>query len=162
MNLCFTNTQLFISQDINWWTGVMLIIVMVLSTVWTLVLTAPIHCRGSDVMLNLSKSVPTTKQTNLHLGWPEGKISTNVHFLWTIPLIEIYWNYLHSFKSQKVICLCFCVGAKWVKVKWKYLWKDTLCHQCHLPNWHLGHSAAFAQESFSHNALRRWKHPVHH
>ncbi len=33
--------------DINWWTGVVWIIVMFLSAVWTLILTAPIHCRGS-------------------------------------------------------------------------------------------------------------------
>ncbi len=35
------------SQDINWWTGVMWIIVMFLSAVWALILTAPIHCRTS-------------------------------------------------------------------------------------------------------------------
>ncbi len=51
--------QLFTSQDIkykhrfslhkilNWWTGVMWTIVMFLSAVWTLILTAPIHCTGS-------------------------------------------------------------------------------------------------------------------
>ncbi len=41
--------------------------IVFLSAVWTLILTAPIHCRGStgegDVMLNLSKSVMTKKQT---------------------------------------------------------------------------------------------------
>ncbi len=39
--------QLFPSQDVNWWAGVMWIIVMFLSAVWTLILTAPIHCRWS-------------------------------------------------------------------------------------------------------------------
>ncbi len=36
-------------QDINWWTGVdyLCIIVMFLLAVWSLILTAPIHCRGS-------------------------------------------------------------------------------------------------------------------
>ncbi len=34
-------------QDVNWWTGVVWIIVMFLSAVWTLILMAPIHCRGS-------------------------------------------------------------------------------------------------------------------
>ncbi len=34
-------------QDVNWWTGVLWIIVMFLSAVWTLILTAPIHCRGT-------------------------------------------------------------------------------------------------------------------
>ncbi len=40
-------TSLFTSQDVNWWTGVVWIIVMFLSAVWTLILTAPIHCRAS-------------------------------------------------------------------------------------------------------------------
>ncbi len=47
MDLFLTNTQLLASQDINWWTGVVWIIVMFLSAVWILILTAPIHCRGS-------------------------------------------------------------------------------------------------------------------
>ncbi len=41
------NTPLFTSQDINWWTGVVWIIVMFLSAVWSLILTAPVHCRWS-------------------------------------------------------------------------------------------------------------------
>ncbi len=47
MDLFLTNTQQFTSQDINCWTGLEWIIVMFLSAVWTLILTAPIHCRGS-------------------------------------------------------------------------------------------------------------------
>ncbi len=43
--------QLLSSQDVNWWTGVVWIIVMLLSAVWTLILTAPIHFRASDAML---------------------------------------------------------------------------------------------------------------
>ncbi len=39
MDLFLTNTQFF---HINWWTGVVWIIVMFLSAVWTLILTAPI------------------------------------------------------------------------------------------------------------------------
>ncbi len=45
----------------------------VLSAVWTLLLTAPIHCRGSvgeqDAMLHFYKSVRIKKQTPLHLAW---------------------------------------------------------------------------------------------
>ncbi len=37
--------QLLSSQDVNWWTGVVWIIVMFLSAVWSLILTAPIHCK---------------------------------------------------------------------------------------------------------------------
>ncbi len=57
------------------WSGVdyLWIIVMFLSAVWTLILTAPIHCRGSIgetlmqcyISPNLMK-----KQTHLHLEWP--------------------------------------------------------------------------------------------
>ncbi len=50
MYLFITNMQLFDSQDINWWNGVfnyLWIIDMFLSAVWTLILTAPIHWRGS-------------------------------------------------------------------------------------------------------------------
>ncbi len=47
MDLPLINMQLFISQDVNWWTEVVWIIVMFLSAVWTLILTAPIHRRWS-------------------------------------------------------------------------------------------------------------------
>ncbi len=44
-------------NDVNWWTEMLWIIVMFLSVVWTLILTAPIHLRwsiGEQVMLNFS------------------------------------------------------------------------------------------------------------
>ncbi len=47
MDLFHTNMPFLTSQDINRWTGVVWIIVMFLSAVWTLILTAPIHYRGS-------------------------------------------------------------------------------------------------------------------
>ncbi len=53
MMICFLQTQIFTSHGINWWTGVVWIIVMFLSAVWTLILTAPIPCRwciGEQVM----------------------------------------------------------------------------------------------------------------
>ncbi len=40
MDLFITNMQIFTSQDINWWT-------VDYCEVWTLILTAPIHCRGA-------------------------------------------------------------------------------------------------------------------
>ncbi len=52
------------------------IIVMFLSAVWTLILTAPIHCRGSiaeQVMQCYISPNLMEKQTRLHLGWPEGE-----------------------------------------------------------------------------------------
>ncbi len=38
-----SNKQLFTSQDVNWWTGVVWIIAMFLWAVWTLLWTAPIY-----------------------------------------------------------------------------------------------------------------------
>ncbi len=56
--------------------GVVCIIVMFLSAVWTLILTAPIHCSGSiaeQVMkLQISPNL-MKKQTHLRLVWPEGE-----------------------------------------------------------------------------------------
>ncbi len=73
VDLFLTNTQLLASQDglerITLW-----IIVMFLSAVWTLILTAPIHCRGSigeQVMQCYISPNLMKKQTCLHLGWPE-------------------------------------------------------------------------------------------
>ncbi len=47
MDLFLINMQLFTSLGLSYWTGVVWIIVMFLSAVWTLILTAPIHLRGS-------------------------------------------------------------------------------------------------------------------
>ncbi len=35
MDLFLTNMQILASQDVNWWTGAMWIIVMFISAVWT-------------------------------------------------------------------------------------------------------------------------------
>ncbi len=51
-NVKFVSYKLFTSQDVNWWTGVVWIIVMFLSAVWTLILTAPIHCRLKDPLVS--------------------------------------------------------------------------------------------------------------
>ncbi len=82
MDYCFvlTNLQLSLHKTLlesqshveDW------IIVMFLSAVWTLILVAPIHCRGSTGekvmrMLNFSKTVHMKKQTHLHLGCPESE-----------------------------------------------------------------------------------------
>ncbi len=55
MDLFLTNMQFFTSQYVNWWTGVVWIIVMFLSSVWTLILTAPIHWWASDAIPNCVK-----------------------------------------------------------------------------------------------------------
>ncbi len=82
------------------------IIVMFLSAVWTLILTAPIHCTGSigeQVMQCYIYPNLMKKQTHLHLGWPEdeyifskfsflGELFFNVSFL-TQYLIKMPKNY---------------------------------------------------------------------
>ncbi len=67
--------QLLSSPDVNWWTGVVWIIVMFLSAVWTLILTAPIHYRASiaETLIQRHISINLMKQTHPNLGWPEGK-----------------------------------------------------------------------------------------
>ncbi len=59
------------------WSSVdyLLIILMFLSAVWTLILTAPIHYGGyieEQEMLRYISPNLMKKQTHLHLGWPEG------------------------------------------------------------------------------------------
>ncbi len=81
------------SQDINWWTGVEWIIVMFLSAVWTLILTAPIHCRASiaeTVMQCYISPNLTRNKTHLHLGWSWGwaHFQPNFHYGATIPLTD--------------------------------------------------------------------------
>ncbi len=62
--------HLLSSQDINWWTGVVWIIVIFLSAVWTLILTAPIHCRASIAETLMQRHISTNlmkKQTHPNL-----------------------------------------------------------------------------------------------
>ncbi len=76
LDLFLTNMQLFASQDINTLTGFVWIILMFLSAVWTLILTAPIHCRASiaeEVMQCCISPNLMKKQTHLHLGCLEGE-----------------------------------------------------------------------------------------
>ncbi len=86
--------QLLSSQDgLMDWSGVdyLWIIVIFLSAVWTLILTAPIHCRASidetvmQCWISSEKSVLIKK--HILLGWPEGEyIFSKLIFWWTIPL----------------------------------------------------------------------------
>ncbi len=79
IHLFITNIQLFNSQEVNWWTEVMLF----LPAGWTLILTAPIHCRGP-----LGEQVI---ETHIHLGRPEGVNFQQIYiFGLTIPLTMDY------------------------------------------------------------------------
>ncbi len=104
MDFFLTNTQLLALHDVNWWTGVVWIIVMFLSVVWTLILTAPIHRRASigEQMMqcyiypNLMK-----KQTYQRLGWPcRGYIFSQFACLGEL--------FLLSYKS-------YCDPLKWIR-----------------------------------------------
>ncbi len=60
------------------WSGVdyLWIIVMFLSAVWTLILTAPIHCRAyiaEQVMQCYISPNLMKKQTHPNLGWPDSE-----------------------------------------------------------------------------------------
>ncbi len=75
IDLFLTNMQRFTSQDVNWWTRIVWItcgLLWCFYQLFGLILTAPIHWRAIDVMLNFSKSVLMEKHTHLHLGWHLG------------------------------------------------------------------------------------------
>ncbi len=76
--LFLINMQLFILQDLNWWTEVVGLLVDYCD-VFIICLDSRsdgthslqrIHCWASDVMLHFSKPALMKKQTNLHFGWP--------------------------------------------------------------------------------------------
>ncbi len=98
------------------WSGVdyLWIIGMFLSAVWTLILTAPIHCRasiGEQVMQCYISPNLMTKQTNLHLGWPE--------------------NILHL--CENVLCSrTMLIGRVYLEI-WRSRAKCLYLSSCHFP-----------------------------
>ncbi len=66
------------------WSGVdyLWIIVMFLSAVWTLILTAPIHCKGSIAEQVMECFPKTDEETNSKIldGLRVSKFSANFHF----------------------------------------------------------------------------------
>ncbi len=89
MELFLMNTQLSASLDVNWWTGVVWIIVMFLSdshSDGTHSLTAE-HPLVTDAMLHFSKSV-IKKQIQLKLDGLQ-VVSANFHF-W----VELFLSYI--------------------------------------------------------------------
>ncbi len=78
MDLFLTNTQLFASWDVNWWTGVVWITFGLLwcffqlfgLSFWRHPFTAYlIHWWANDVMLHLSKSDEDTNLSTSRMGW---------------------------------------------------------------------------------------------
>ncbi len=87
MDLFLPIMQLLASEDIMWWTGVVWIIVMFLSAIWTLTLTAPIHCRGSIVEQVMQCYISPNlfqwrKQICPHFEWPEGEYIFSKFSFW--------------------------------------------------------------------------------
>ncbi len=77
MDLLLTNMQLFTSQDmlLDWGhVGYLWIIVMFLSAVWTLILMAPIHCKGASNAKFLQ--ICTDEETNSSTSWMAWGLST--------------------------------------------------------------------------------------
>ncbi len=105
--------QLLSSQDVNWWTGVLWIIVMFLSAVWTLILTAPIHCRASiaETLMQCYISPNLMKiQTHLHLKWPEHEhIFSKFSFLYELFLLAVqadliaHWTHFYRMYCMRNI-----------------------------------------------------------
>ncbi len=82
--------HLLSSPDVNWWTGVLRIIVMFLSA---LILTAPIHCRASiaeTLMQNISPNLMKKNSSTSWMSWGWTHFSTFSFLAWTIYLI--YWR----------------------------------------------------------------------
>ncbi len=92
------------------WSGMdcLWIIVMFLSAVWTLILTAPIHCRGSigDAMLHFSKSDEETNSSRSWMAWGGAHFKQMFIFGWTTPLRkqvhngEVCGSTLQSFNTM--------------------------------------------------------------
>ncbi len=106
MDLFLTNMQLLASQDIKLWTGVVWISVMFLSAVWTLILTAPIHCRGyideQEMKCYISPELFwRKKQTLYHLGMSEGELWVHIHCFVLFSVVQIVVSV--SFSDWRVV-----------------------------------------------------------
>ncbi len=97
----------------NCWTVVVWINVMFLSAVWTLILTAPIHCRAYDVMLHFSKSVLLKKLIPILSGRRMSTFWANVPLSHIQPLLsdgKRQHHQLHTYISdtQDPFCPVLC------------------------------------------------------
>ncbi len=127
MELFLTNSLLFTFQYIKWWTGVVWIIVMLLSAVWTLILTAPIHCRwfiGEQVMeynRNAFLQICFHEGTNSSTSW--STFSGNVPFCLNYPFKWTQSPYTHT------ALWCSCVASQsWTG--WSVIQCSGPCRSC--------------------------------
>ncbi len=85
--------QLLSSPDVNWWTGVLWIIVMFLSdshSDGTHSLQS-IHCWDTDAETHFYKSNEETNSSWSQIAWGWAHVQHIFVFGWTIPLIWIFW-----------------------------------------------------------------------
>ncbi len=132
------------------WCG---LLVMFLSAVWTLILTAPIHCRGfigEQVMEWYISPNLIKNQTHLHLGWSEEEhISANVNN--TVSIFSI------------VSCFCFdvkvCLFIFIYKKLHIYVSHD-VCVMCEHVQFEVSLlDSCFVWTSHSPAVCRQWKQP---
>ncbi len=130
------NIMMKTNKDVNWWTGVVWIVCGLwwcFYQLFELILTAPIHCRASDVMLNFSKSVLMKKQTHLSRQ-PFNSIKQNVIFKMLFILrISFFKNCslkacLGNQKWLFYCCFVFACCASWEHSMSKSLAKHILRH----------------------------------
>ncbi len=120
MDLFLTNTQLLSSPDVNWWTGVVCIIVMFLSdshSDGTHSLQS-IHCWTSDGMLHFSKYDEETNSSTSRTSWEWGVLQLISIFGWTVPLRAIGMLNSSSMMFSRLGHLA--VESVLVLNKWKY------------------------------------------
>ncbi len=130
------------SPDVNWWTGVVWTIVMFLSAVWTLILTAPIHihCWDTDAVTFLQ----TWWRNKLILISDELRVNTfTAHFhFWVnysfnascLVLIQLSIKYLIKMTRNRAADLSHAVNLFQVKCIALYIWQRVFKHTQHSRN----------------------------
>ncbi len=137
LDLFLTNTQLLASQDINWWTAVVWIVIF-LSAILTLILTAPIHCRGSvnwwiggsigehvieclispklEEETNTSKSWKTRgwrhfQKCNIFLSYSDGTIYCTHYYSvqWACQYLKMPFNFIQTGHHIVILWILCCV-----------------------------------------------------
>ncbi len=109
MDLIITNTQLFTSPDINWWTGVVwitcgLLLCFYQLSFWRHHSLQSIHWWASDVMLHFSKSDEETNSSTSWKVWGWVQFQRILIFGWTSPMIfitQLNWRWWALIAAQE-------------------------------------------------------------
>ncbi len=108
INLFLRNTQLFSSQGINWWTGVMSIacgLLWCFYQLFELILMAPIHCRGSIgeqviYLLNYSFEFKSLILRRWNVSSPCR--SHDTQYIYSFQLTQSTWSVKSSYKRLNI------------------------------------------------------------